>query len=799
MTDELIIDVKLNQEDAEKDIEMLAGVVNMLVEANQELLEINKELEAQGKKNSTEYQNNAREIQKNSEAIEKSAADRKALTNELKSENTSVGSLTDSNKKLSTERNNLNLKTADGKQRLKEINKELDSNKKATLEHKDATDKSAVSMGDFTGALDKAVPGLGGMVDGINKGTAAALRFIATPLGLIITAIVAALAALSQYFTRTEEGGDMLAKAMAQLGAIFNVLLDRLALVGGALVKVFSGDLLGGIDDLTNAFDGMGEEMAQEVKIAGELAEVLDELEDRERSHKVAASETTNQIKQLVIESKNRLLTEAQKVALLQKAFDLEVKQNAVLKKIRADQLNTAIRQVEIDFNQLGVKRKLNETDAEYAKRIIADSRLTGAARDKVAEAIINLNNVEGESLAIQEKITNQIDAQNIKQEEKKKKLEEVHKKQQELIAKELADLDARQLKYNNQHEQVLKNLEDKDKAEHAKAAKTSMARGLDAVEAKTTEDEKARHERAVKQKLLDQDKEDQKQKLANYRDAALATLDVAGDVFGKINDIRQMRHKNALDAIENEKNAALLALDQQFTDGIISQEEYDKEKIRLENEFNAKQVDIKRKAFEDNKKNQIVQTTIDTIQTAVAAYRSLAVIPIVGVALGIAAAAAALVYGYKKVDEIKSQQFVGEQGGMIPLRNGPRWVTVGGKTHAAGGTQYWGSDGNRFLLQKGEGLFVAKAEAHSEWLSSMSRRNQAHGGRSWFNSPVSYGAEGGQIATNTAIQQSMITQDMINFAIEIVKNMPQPRVAVDDIVDGINQKTEVVDKANIL
>lgn len=60
-------------------------------------------------------------------------------------------------------------------------------------------------------------------------------------------------------------------------------------------------------------------------------------------------------------------------------------------------------------------------------------------------------------------------------------------------------------------------------------------------------------------------------------------------------------------------------------------------------------------KAFENNKKIQIAETVISTLQSAVDSYRSLAVIPIVGPSLGIAAAGVALATGYARIQQIKN------------------------------------------------------------------------------------------------------------------------------------------------
>jgi hypothetical protein len=81
--------------------------------------------------------------------------------------------------------------------------------------------------------------------------------------------------------------------------------------------------------------------------------------------------------------------------------------------------------------------------------------------------------------------------------------------------------------------------------------------------------------------------------------------------------------------------------------------------------EGNAEKIEeIKKIAFEDNKKMQIAQAIIGTLQSAIQAYQSLAVIPVVGVGLGIAAAAAALVFGYKQVALIKSQKYQSTSSG---------------------------------------------------------------------------------------------------------------------------------------
>jgi len=73
------------------------------------------------------------------------------------------------------------------------------------------------------------------------------------------------------------------------------------------------------------------------------------------------------------------------------------------------------------------------------------------------------------------------------------------------------------------------------------------------------------------------------------------------------------------------------------------------------------------RKGFEIAKVAAIAETTINTYSAAMGAYKALAPIPVVGPALGIAAAAAATAAGMANIQAISSQQFGGKGGSITP------------------------------------------------------------------------------------------------------------------------------------
>lgn len=83
-------------------------------------------------------------------------------------------------------------------------------------------------------------------------------------------------------------------------------------------------------------------------------------------------------------------------------------------------------------------------------------------------------------------------------------------------------------------------------------------------------------------------------------------------------------------------------------------------------NQMGAMMQSKSRAAFEIGKAGAIAGAVIDTYKAATGAYAALAGIPIIGPALGAAAAAAAIVVGLARVQQIKSTQFGSSNGGAV-------------------------------------------------------------------------------------------------------------------------------------
>ena len=158
------------------------------------------------------------------------------------------------------------------------------------------------------------------------------------------------------------------------------------------------------------------------------------------------------------------------------------------------------------------------------------------------------------------------------------------------------------------------------------------------------------------------------------------------------------------------------MALQQQLaterlTEAYIKQNELDKKTITNQTELEKKLLEnkkkfaeeedkLKKEAFEQNKKIQIAQAIIATLQGAVSAFTSLAVIPVVGPVLGGIAAAAALVFGYKQVDLIKQTSY---QSSLALSNSESTGSGTSGGTGGGGAT----SPGNQLGRNYGEGGMI--------------------------------------------------------------------------------------------
>jgi len=202
-----------------------------------------------------------------------------------------------------------------------ELNKALKDTNKQTDNLNDTLDAG-------TEALDKFTKGGVSAMKSLYSGAKTAIGAMTTLKGALIStgigALVVAVGTLAAYFTQTSRGADQFAKIMGAVDATIKVVVDRAVMLGEALTLVFSGEFTKAAEKTSEAFKGIGDEIAREAKQGAALAEALDEVEDRERELIVLRAKSNKEIAKARMIADDTTKSTAERIAAVQKAFKLE-------------------------------------------------------------------------------------------------------------------------------------------------------------------------------------------------------------------------------------------------------------------------------------------------------------------------------------------------------------------------------------------------------------------------------------------------------------------------------------------
>jgi hypothetical protein len=338
----------------------------------------------------------------------------------------SIEALTKANQKLREERKKLNLETADGQKRIKEINAQLDANNNKIKENSSALEKQRLNVGNYKSALDGVHPALGRVGEGLEAGTSGfkamtlqALRFIATPIGAVLAALVTVFTLIKTALSQNAELMDKFENVTHAVGVVLEVVVSRVGKLGEALIALASGNFSEAINKTKEAFGGLADEIANAVAQQQLFLDASRELEDSQRALRIETAQQENVIKALVVAAKNRNLTLDEQEEKLRQALKLEqdlVRQREDL--ARRDLVITA-RQLRAsqEFQQ-----QANETFDQYIERLLNSSALGDEELDKIVEKVEALEQARGSSLAFQEKVENSLAAIQEKRNEELKK-----------------------------------------------------------------------------------------------------------------------------------------------------------------------------------------------------------------------------------------------------------------------------------------------------------------------------------------------------------------------------------------
>ena len=214
---------------------------------------------------------------------------------------------------------------------------------------------SISSLGDSLGQLS---PAFGNASKGANTLITKMWLIVSNPLGAILVAIVGAVTLLFKAFTSTKDGADQLSQVMAGLSSVVDVVRDRILNVGNAIVKFFSGDFKGALNEGKKAVSGFGDEVASEFKKAANATKDLQQVEDSLNALSVSRAKVN---RDLAI-SKELLTDENATYAQKKKALDL-------IKTTEGKQTEQELANARKKFEAIKALNALSDTSREDKKK----------------------------------------------------------------------------------------------------------------------------------------------------------------------------------------------------------------------------------------------------------------------------------------------------------------------------------------------------------------------------------------------------------------------------------------------
>lgn len=201
--------------------------------------------------------------------------------------------------------------------------------------------------------------------------TGVKLALVSTGIG----AIVVALGSLIAYFQKSGRGADQFARILNQVKSVINNVIDRLAVFGKGIYEIATGKFKQGWQTMTGAFKGIGEEIKEDWKAAGDLADRLDALDDKEIELITSLSERKFKADELRRIAKEE--TEDQK-----KKLDLLLQAEKIMKGVYGGQLSVEKERLSIMKDQLAISAQ-DPTDEQRRAIAEQEAKINGLLQER--------------------------------------------------------------------------------------------------------------------------------------------------------------------------------------------------------------------------------------------------------------------------------------------------------------------------------------------------------------------------------------------------------------------------------
>jgi hypothetical protein len=225
------------------------------------------------------------------------------------------------------------------------------------------------------------------------------------PIGILVTA----LGALFVYMQKFEAVFDFFERALAGISGAFDGVL-------GNLGKLLQGD-----------FSGFADGIANSAAESYNLAQATQDLEDAERALQVQQAIGDAQVKKLIISSKDRTKTDAERIAILNQAGDIERKNYESKVDIAKKEYIIAARELKLAIDNGTAKDAIRQKEVDAKLKLVEISSQSADVEEKILNKVNALeDDIEGErqkredarKKAIEDKTKRQLDALKAEQEQ---------------------------------------------------------------------------------------------------------------------------------------------------------------------------------------------------------------------------------------------------------------------------------------------------------------------------------------------------------------------------------------------
>lgn len=476
------------------------------------------------------------------------------------------------------------------------------------------------NVGNYETAFSNAFKNLGSSISGsvpaVGKLGNALKLLAANPIGAVIMAIVVAVKALSSALKGSEEQSGKMKVATAGLRVVIDGIKNAISKVVEVIVTLtekVNNFIMKILTKLKSGFEALGwDKMAEKMGNTIQKMEEYQELAQKE----VDINKKRREIALEIAKTENQISELRAKIADKEKYSDEE--RLAFIEKWEKAEKHKADLQIQLAQEEYDIIKKNNSL-----------TESSTADLDKENEALINLTQAQG---SYNEAMRNVIKQKNTL-------IKEINPEAIDETNEEAAAVE-------NLNENLEKRLEAEQKILDKKAERAEYDVEYDE-NLIGNEEEKAERIYEIEHQLILDKISLQEEYLSNLETGTEAEIKAAQTLSDYKLQLYKLEKKKAYETSEAEVEAAKQAAanKKKVMQGTLS----------VSASIFGAMAELSEEGSEEQKAFAIMETTINTIQAAVAAFKSMAEIPVVGPALGAAAAAAATAFGIANINKIKN------------------------------------------------------------------------------------------------------------------------------------------------